>query len=224
MQLLRYGANVEFAKASVSTLEILDRSVFARFISALLSERGEDAIEPYELWNDSGKRMPPRKALLVVDGLPTLPYDNRTLLSKLYGFVCSQLENDGVSDAVDELAEKLTELVLDSTNGMWGQYDFGIDWSQTTFMKAFSLMPACSEDNSLLENCIAFLGFCVDIKLNMPLVLVNAKSFFTSEELDQLMEQAVFLGVQVLLVESWHDEVTHLHEEKTVLDQQFIVV
>ena len=56
----------------------------------------------------------------------------------------------------------------------------------------------------------------------MPLVLVNAKSFFAPEELDALIEQAVFCGVEVLLLESWHDSDSHLNEEKTVLDQQFI--
>lgn len=223
VQLLRYDVEVSLSPEHVSTLEVLNRTVFARVVSSLLSEEGEKAAEPYQLWNDLGRRASPRKALLLVNNLPSLPSDNRTLLNKLYGIVGSELDASGMSEEADALGQHLRALLADATNGMWGQYEFGLDWNQAAFMKAFSLMPACEEGESLLENCIAFLGFCVDIKLDMPIVLVNAKSFFAREELDRLFEQAVFLGVELLLLESWHDDDAHQKEAKTVLDQDFLV-
>jgi len=222
LQLLRFGTEVTFTKERVQTLEIFDRSLFARVVASLISEEGENAVEPYELWSETGKRLAPKKRLLLLNNLPRIPFDNKTLLSKLYGVITSGLETEGRLEMVDSAGRDLLLSVAGLTNGLWGRYDFGIDWSAATLLKAFSFAPDCSSANSLLENCIAFFGFCIDVKLEMPLVLVNAKSFFAPEELDALIEQAVFCGVEVLLLESWHDSDSHLNEEKTVLDQQFI--
>jgi CRISPR type II-A-associated protein Csn2 len=224
LQLLRFGIEVEFTSERVQTIEILDRTLFARVVASLLSEEGENAVEAYELWSDAGKRLTPKKRLLVLNDLPRIPYDNKTLLGKLYTVIASGLEVEGELEKLDSTGRELLLSVADSTNSLWGRYDFGIDWNAATLLKAFSFAPDCSSANSLLENCIAFFGFCIDIKLEMPLVLVNAKSFFAPEELDALIEQAVFYGVKVMLLESWHDSISHLNEEKTILDQQFIQV
>jgi len=65
-RLLRLDVDVEIQEGDISTLEIEDRTLFARVVKALLSEVGEYAEEPYLLFDDSGKRVNPKKEASVV--------------------------------------------------------------------------------------------------------------------------------------------------------------
>ncbi len=223
LQLLRFGLEADLSPDKVQTLEILDRSVFSRVVSSLLSEAGENAPEPYAIWDDKGKRLNPKKHLLVLNELPRMPFNNRTLLNKLYGRLVAQLELSGRVEDVNEAGRRLlNSLALESID-LWGTYGFDLEWNAEALLKAFSFVPSCNEADSFLDSCSAFFGFCIDIQLGMPLVFVNAKSFLTNNELDAFIEQAIFCGVEVLLLESWHDDSNHRGEQKIVLDQELLV-
>lgn len=223
LQLLRFGLEADLSPDKVQTLEVLDRSVFSRVVTSLLSEEGENASEPYALWDGKGKRLNPKKHLLVLNELPRMPFNNRTFLNKLYGRLVSQLELNGRVENINDNGRRLLNSLASESIDLWGTYGFDLEWNTEALLKAFSFVPACSEADSFLDSCTAFFGFCIDIQLGMPLVFVNAKSFLTDSELDSFIEQAIFCGVEVLLLESWHDDLSHRGEQKIVLDQELLV-
>lgn len=224
LQLMRLGAEIELAPDFVATFQIESRHVFARVVSALLSEQGEDAEEPYLLWGDDQKAFSPKKALMVLNQLPNAPLDDRVILGKLYDHVAEKVAQDNeIEDALVALQGELRECVARAGMGMWGTYDFALNWGLPQFLKAFGYRPRNAEDGSLLEKCIAFFELCTDIGFDKPLVLVNAKSFFTEEEVQTLISQAIFCGIRLLLLESWHDDAIYKNERKTTIDQDLLV-
>ena len=80
-----------------------------------------------------------------------------------------------------------------------------------------------NEGDSLLDNCIRLFGLCADVMGETPIVLVNAKSFFAENELQELLEQAIFYGIELFLIESWDDPDSYPLERKYVIDQHFLV-
>lgn len=212
-----------FSADQVVTLQIEDRQLFSRVISSLISEEGEEAIEPYRFWENDEKKISPKRAVLVINTLPALPLMDRVLLGKLYEHISSALEQD--IERTETSTEISRQLIMDCENlntMLWGTYSFNTSWSLATFLKAFCFGPSVDQSESILDNFISFFGLCADINFNKPLVLVNMKSFFNKNELEALFEQAIFYGIELLLLESWNDETQYRYERKLVVDQGFV--
>lgn len=223
LKLLRFESEVVIEPDAVATLQIEDRSLFARAVASLSSEKAEEAEEPYALWDDDGKKHSPRGAFLVLDSLPSIPLNDRKLLGKLYTKIAASIEED--VEAKDELAvtmSKLQSLLLDENIELWGTYEFNAAWEVGQILKAFSFQLMEEEAQPLLDSLVGFFGLCADVGLQQPLLLVNAKSFFTEEELSELASQAFFYGISLLMLESWPDGTHHDWERKTRIDQWFL--
>ena len=223
LRLIRLDCDIPIDAVKVTTLEVEDRKVFTRIVRSLASGAGEYSEEPYLIIGEDGKTIAPKKALMLMTGLPSVPLTDRTLLTKLYKKVREQAEMDSTKyELVKELSGRLQTTLEESFSGLWGDYSLSIDWDVETYLKAFNLSPIVTRDDTLLDNCIRLFGLCADAGVNTPIAIVNAKSFFSPEELDELMEQAVFSGTQLILLETWADKDFYKQERKIVIDQHFI--
>lgn len=224
LKLLQLECTVAVNESSVTTLQIEDRKTFARVVASLESELGEAADEPYILMDEKGKRISPRKALLIIDSLPNIPLSDRTLLGKLYKRMARELEMDSERFIkVRELATELRNVFESVSDSLWGDYMATSEWEFDAYLKVFGFSPMLGESDGLLDKCMRFIDLCFDVEERRPLVLVNAKSFFSQEELDELLERAVISGIKMILVESWRDSESHPYERKVVIDQHFYV-
>ena len=223
LKLLRFESEISLEPGRVATLEILNRRLYSRVVASLLSEQGEQALEPYALWEVNGKKKATRGALMVLSSLPAVPLADRMLLSKLYAKLSQALVED-VSRSVEvaQAAAHLEGLLLEQNIELWGTYRFGVEWDAAQMLKAFALRPETDSEEPLLDQLVSLFGLCADVGLQKPLVLVNAKSFFEPEDLSELASQAFFYGISLLLLESWADETKYDWEHKTLIDQWFL--
>lgn len=223
LKFLRFESELHLSTGQVSTLQVEDRALFARMVTALLSEKGEEAVEPYGLWNDDGKKCSARNALLVLDALPSVPLTDRKLLTKLYAHIASAIGSDvTLADTITSAMLGLEDLLVGQNSELWGTYEFALTWDVPQLLKAFTLQPYTEEGQPLVEQLVSFFGLCADIELSKPLVLVNAKSFFAENALDLLAEQSFFYGIPLLMLESWQDATQYSWERKTCVDQWFL--
>ena len=222
LKLLRFDGELSIGPEKVTTLEIENRHVFSRVASSLISERGEEAVEPYAIWDDAGKKKTAKGAFLVLSSLPELPLNDRTLLSKLYAKLAGSIRDDiELSDKIAGTTAELKNYFLDENIELWGQYEFGSTWDVAQVLKSFSFRPAADDDQTLLERMVNLFGLCADVNLGKPILLINAKSFFEPEELSEVASQAFFYGCPLMMLESWTDDSTHDWEQKTCIDQWF---
>lgn len=223
LKFLRFESEIALGADHVATLQVEDRQLFARMVSSLLSESGEEALEPYALWDDDGKQMSARSSLLVLDALPTVPLTDRKLLGKLHDRIARTIADDDVlAERVGSAIAVLEELLADRGNELWGTYDFAATWDSATLLKSFAFQPRAATDEPLAERLVNFFELCADIALRQTLVLVNAKSFFAENDLELIAEQSFFCGIPLLLLESWPDETQREWERKTRIDQWFL--
>ncbi|MBR2834272.1 MAG: type II-A CRISPR-associated protein Csn2 [Coriobacteriales bacterium] len=220
---MRFDHEVNIQRGRATTLEVLDKHLFTRIIRSLLSEQDLDAIEPYECWNEAGKSVSSKKAIMAINTLPVLPFDDRKLLNRLYEHIQKQIELDpSTYELLNTTGNQLLNILSNFSNQTWSSYACGLDWQLEVFLKAFGFAPVQREEQSFLENCIRFLEFCVDIEVQQVLVFVGIKSFLTPNELNELLNQIDFLGNEVLFIESTHDELFYEKENKIVIDQDLI--
>ncbi len=227
LSILRLGTTINLESSIVSTLQIENRFVFTRVTASLQSEKGEEAVEPYQLTDESNKPISPKKALFLLNTLPALPLNDRSLLTNLYKNICTQSNESSNTDCSSEYLNELMQKVFSETSNLthstWGNYDFGLEWNLETLLKAFCFTPLVEDESSLLENSIAFFELLADINFSAPIIFVNAKSFFASHDLEILFEQAIFCGIKLLLLESWNDENNYKNERKTIVDQHLLI-
>ena len=71
---------------------------------------------------------------------------------------------------------------------------------------------------SFFDNQIEFLNFISDVSFGGAVVFVNLKKFFTQEQYVEWSNQAVFLGIQTLLIETETSIQDNINENKQVVD------
>ena len=225
IRLMRFGYDIELSSDAVTTLQVEDRQLFTRIVRSLMSEQGEYAEEPYLLICDDEKAISPKKALWVINELPSVPLSDKQLIGPLFKRIIEQSELDSARYLrIHELMGVLIEEIESIGQELQGSYSFNPDWELEAYLKAFGFSPDFGDDYPLVENCFRFFELCSDTALAKPLVFINAKSFFSQKELESVIEKAVFQKNVVLFIESWLDETSYKHENKVVIDQQFCVL
>ena len=220
LQFTRLNLTVDIDPEMPTCLQIENRALFSRIVSSLASELGQDAVEPYVIWNDAGKEINPKKAIALLNGLPSVPWDSKALMGKLYTKVMHSLaQSPDLEIRLQELSNEVMDEIERLGLEYHGRYEFGVEWSPEVLLKAFGYAPVFEESQLFLDNCIRYFEMCVDVGYQVSHFLVNAKSFLDDNEVQALYDQAFFLEMPLVLLESWHDDRVFEKERKIVLDQ-----
>ena len=222
LQFLRSSCLLEIQPSRPLIYQFESPSLFSRVVQSLLSELGEDAIEPYVVWDSKDKRINPKKAFLVMNSLPCIPVDDS--LSKA---LFQRIDNlfKGVPDLKSCLEDdwaQLQKLILGTNQGYNGFYTFNREFDLIKLLKLFGYSPLIDLSNELLDNCMRYLELCADAQLDKPIVFVNAFRFFTENELVLLFEKAKFNGISLLLLESGINRKDIQNTRYIVVDQHFL--
>lgn len=207
---------------SVHVVEILNRTLFARVCSSLLHEEGAFAVEPYTLWDD-GKEIKPRGAFMLVENPLNLPWGDKKLSGALFSrFEKSVAEDVNLNEELIGYATSLKRALENAALCFQSDYAFGVEWDVGKFLKAFQFGIDVSSDESLLDSLIKFLELVSDSLLRKPIVFINLKLFLSEKDLEELYRQAIFLNLELLLVEASRDTYTHQLEKKLTIDQHLL--
>lgn len=217
------NAPIQITPSSVSVLEVHNRALFARICSSLQSYKGEDAIEPFSLWDSDEKELNAQRALLFVSSPISLPWDEKRLLSGLASKIdLLVLEDLDRQARLEESVEQIRKNLYDLAFLLQSDYSLGVEWDLHRLLKVFNFDIDVDSNNSLLDKCIKFLSYVADTAPATALIFVNLKLFLLENELIELYKQAFFLNLKVLLVENIPDSTQREEEKKYIIDQDFL--
>ncbi|MGN0047225.1 MAG: type II-A CRISPR-associated protein Csn2 [Eggerthellaceae bacterium] len=213
---------IEVNASLVSVLEIHNRPLFARVCSSLSSLMGERAVEPYSVW-DEDKELLPDRALMWVGDPFNLPWKDRRLVSALYDkMALVLLEDSELRSRVEGLNANIASELSRMGLCLSGNYHFEVEWQLQTYLKSFGFGADNSSDLPLLDSLISFLSFLNDVSFKKALVFMGLKELFGEDDLEILYEQAIFLGIPLLLLENAKDCVVRSNESKRTVDLDFL--
>lgn len=215
---------VEIAPGTTFVLEVANKALFTRLCQSLLSGHGEDAAEPYFLWDVSGNEIGPSDAFLPVVNVFDLPWNDRVLEARLYEmYERSLLEDEELRLRMEGLGRELAASVFQIGLPALGDYSFGVEWELKKYLKAFKFgCERVPEDASLLDSLIAFLDYACDVGVGRTILFVNLKTFLDRKSLEGLYERIFVRNLSVLNLENAHDAFEHEHELKLIVDQDFL--
>lgn len=206
----------------VSVLEVHNRRLFARICQSLASELDSEALEPYALWNGEDRRSS-RNYFLFVFNPFELPWSERALMGEVLERVEDMfLAEDDVRQEIETAGRALSERVASLGLRLQSDYAFEVQWEMRKYLKAFDFGVEVDPFDALLDNLIKFLKFASDAAFEKQLVFVNLKNFLEPDEVQELYRQAVFLELNVLLLENVPDDAVFEYERKMCIDKDFL--
>lgn len=213
---------VEVDTQKVSVLEIHNRTLFARVYSALNSQRGAEAVEPYSLW-EGDERQTPAGWFISIQNPCNLPWDHRLLEGALGARLTALVhEDDTVRLKLEEHFRVLQEDIGKVALQLQSEYAFDLEWDMKRYMKTFGFGVDVIDDEPLLEKQIKFLKTAQDVGLKSVLLFVNLKLFFDKKAIEEIYDQAVFSGLKLLLLETVPDDRLFSDERKYIIDQDLL--
>ena len=206
----------------VSVLEVHNRRLFARICQSLASELDSEALEPYALWNGEDRRSS-RNYFLFVFNPFELPWSERALMGEVLERVEDMfLAEDDVRQEIETAGRALSERVASLGLRLQSDYAFEVQWEMRKYLKAFDFGVEIDPFDALLDNLIKFLKFASDAAFEKQLVFVNLKNFLEPDEVQEFYRQAVFLELNVLLLENVPDDAVFEYERKMCIDKDFL--
>lgn len=203
----------------VSVLEVHNRRLFARICQSLASELDSEALEPYALWNGEDRRSS-RNYFLFVFNPFELPWSERALMGEVLERVEDMfLAEDDVRQEIETAGRALSERVASLGLRLQSDYAFEVQWEMRKYLKAFDFGVEVDPFDALLDNLIKFLKFASDAAFEKQLVFVNLKNFLEPDEVQEFYRQAVFLELNVLLLENVPDDAVFEYERKMCIDK-----
>lgn len=214
---------IEIGSQWVSVFQVENTRLFARLCQSILSGKGEDATEPYTIWNDNGQPANPRSSFLCIANPFSLPWGDRRLLGGIYAKMERLMQEDeDFRRNIEGLEAELGAAISGLGFQMQGDYAFGGEWNLIAYLKAFSFDAEVPEDASLFDNLILFADYVADACFEGALLFVNLRVFLTEEELRSFYEHVFFLGIKVLMLESGSSGSVFYGERKLCIDQDLL--
>lgn len=214
---------VELKEKGITVLRIRNEALFARVCESLVSLEGGNASEPYSIWDECGNELAPMNVLMVIPDPFNLPWRHKNLQGALY----SRFENELLLD--EELRGEIQQLglALESFIQRIGfqfnaNYEFGVEWNMSSYLKAFSYGVQISDSATLLDNLIGFIDLGADMGIDKVFVFINLGTFLTKNEIAELQERLFFHGFQALLLEQQKGSSFEVQEKEYVVDRHFV--
>jgi CRISPR-associated protein Csn2 len=216
-------SSAEFSAGKPATVDVRNEQLFSRICISLVSGLGEDALEPYALWDDAGKQIKPGNALMVISDPLNLPWGHRLLSGKLYDKVEKLIgENDALRDKIESINRDIEQGISQCALQMNSDYSFGIEWAMNKYLKAFSFGVENTPDDSLLDKLIRFLSLAADVSFKESFVFINVRKYLAKNEMDELVKQSIFLNLSCLFLENSLGYDVYSTNEKICIDQDFL--
>ena len=214
---------VEVDRRWVSVLQIESPVLFARVCQSVLSGKGEEALEPYTIWDDAGNAVNPTTAFFPVVNLFSLPWKHRKFFSGLYAKALQLIhEDEELWMRIEGLGSELGSAVAELGFQMRGDYGFEVEWDLVAYLKAFGFNVEVSEDAPLFDNLIGFVDYVADICPEEVLLFVNLRIFLSADEIESFYEHVLFLGIRMLMLESGVSRSALWGERKLLVDQDLL--
>lgn len=135
-----------------------------------------------------------------IDNPIELDFADKKANNRLISELCDTI-NEKYAQEVLEINQRFFELLSKLNGESSVEIDWNVDSPITAMFKAFSVMIADRADNGIerLIDYVTMLTHFFDIKL---MAFANLKSFFTSDELQELYKHFAYNGVMCIDIES----------------------
>lgn len=194
--------DISISNERPSILYIDDCETYVSLIRSLEDEHNIKSRVPYGLISDKDELIKKKGKFNLVTDPIHYPNVTTTVKKKLYKKVSSSLRELVDKGNVEKNALEITDTIVDVSLEFWGEYCFCEEWDLEKYLKTFKFEPEIKDTYSVLDVQLAWLGFLADIDAYEPVIYANLLKNIDEKSFEILVEQAKFLQIPLILIES----------------------
>lgn len=213
--------DIEFLDEYINVLEIKNRELFRKFTYLLNKNiNSSNANEEIILLEDNN-RIDMTKNIFLIYDIYNLDLNHNKILKSLYEDLNKEYNFNYSEEELIEIQCKL----LENIKSILIDYDYEFTMKDfltvKDILKALELKLNLDYYDNPMENILALFEIISTFKIYKVIVLLNAKCYFTKDELSEIYKVAKYKRINILFVEYYIDESLQPYENKTVIDNDF---
>lgn len=212
---------IQFDERYVQVLELSQKELFQKiiFLFNKYYRYNEEANDIIVL--DNEKRLEFSKSVLVVNDYFNIQLNSNKIIKALYNDI--ELEYN-LEYGENNFSTKLEEVLIniqDILSDYDFQFEYKTDLKLSDLLKIIGLKFDEYSYDEPFKNLICLFDFIVLFKVCKILVLINAKIFFSEEEIIQIYRAALQRNIKLLLIEYSQGSTLMKYEKKLFVDNEF---
>lgn len=218
MNIFPFENSISFRDSTVKTLQVENKRMFIKIVESLFNKYyNMEESERITLIKD-GKEIDFEKNTLLISDLCRFELNERKVLNALY----SKLEENLTSLPEEYLKlQNLYNLIINRVDFLLEDFDietmYKIDFDFKSFFKVLDLKIYTGDSFSFLEKIYKIMDLNRELLANKLLIFINCKTYFTIEELEEIVKYGNYNKDNILFLESVEgDEITG--EIKHIID------
>ncbi len=211
-----YNNEIDFEDGNVLSVECESGEYFSQLV---MNCKGinQDNLAVY----DKEERIFFEKDAIVLIDYFAMQSHEKTLLTKLYKLL-EQVNRD--EEYVIERLRTIVKAFEEIANYSVDLYNVDLEINPSNnladYYKFFDL-NFCRETKDVCQNLIDFIDLLSMLKVYKILVLVNVKSFFSYNQVEEIIKRCAYSNQKTLLIDNVYTKDKHNNEIKLLIDRDF---
>ncbi|MBW6409666.1 type II-A CRISPR-associated protein Csn2 [Clostridium weizhouense] len=213
--------SIKFNINKVNVLEINNKELFNKVVYALNKNINTNEYFGEMYLYEKNEEIDLNRNCMIIHDFYNI-FSNQTKILK--GFY-DDIEKEYKFNYEDETIISLQKPLIKSVRDILIEYDYELTQKETIEIKdLLKIMDVRFDVNYYdkpLENVFLLIDLIANFKICKVLIFVNAKCFFTQEELVEIYKMIVYKRINVLFVEYYKGESNKAYENKVLIDEDF---
>ena len=211
-----FNGEIDFEDGCILSVECESKEYFAKLISTVKGSRQGsialyDGLEQVSFDND---------VLAIIDYYALGMYE-KSAMTKLYKNIEKINATDNtLSGIIDKIMTLLSDLAGNATDGMNLNFEINPPESLVEYLK-FANLSVEGGFSSGINGVLNFICVVSLLKLYKVLVLVNAKSFFDKQQVQEIIKCCTYNHQKVLFIDNLCEKSHFDNEKKILIDEDF---
>lgn len=212
---------IEFNENYINILEINDKKLFNKMVYSLNKSinLNEDIEGIYLLENNTEINL--SKNSIIIYDFFNIDVNQSKMLKALYEDIAKEYRFNYDDETIISIQKNL----IGSVREILMEYDYEFTQKETVdikdLLKIMELKFDINYYDKSIENIFLLIDLVSAFNLYKLVVLVNAKCYFNSEEINEIYKMSKYKRINLLLVEFYKDETKKTLENKILIDEDF---
>lgn len=213
--------SIKFMPNKVNILEINNKDLFNKIVYALNKNINTTEYVGEMYLYEGNDDIGISKNCMIVHDFYNIFSNQSKILKGFY----EEIDKEYKFNYEEEEIFNLQKNLIQSVRGILTEYDYELVLKEIIeikdLLKALDVRFDLNYYDKPLENIFLLIDLISNFKICKVAVFVNAKCFFTEEELEEIYKMIIYKRINVLFVEYYKGESNKYYENKVLIDEDF---
>lgn len=214
-------SEVKFNNDKVNVLEINNKKLFNKMTHLLNKTINGNEDDSDILLYDNNKEISLSKNTMLIYDMYNIFSNQTKIIKNFYDDVAKEYRYNYEDDEILKLQKDLVE----SIRNVLIEYDYELTCKEIIDIKDLLKVLDVKFDTDVydkpLDNILLLIDLIDTFKICKVVIFVNAKCYFSNEEMDEIYKMIIYKRINVLFIEYYKGANNKSYENKVIVDDDF---